>query len=74
MTGELPDFQADDLEPDARTDRGAWPVWELAFTIVLRDDRPDQCTVYPADARSEDLVTEWITADEGGFVDVRAMR
>ncbi len=38
------------------------------------DDAPDECTIYPADATADVLTTTWITALEGSFVRLDAMR
>ena len=46
----------------------------LTAAVVERDDELDECTLYPEDAAEEDLVTEWITAEEGSYVDLDSMR
>lgn len=38
------------------------------------EDGPDELTMYPADIGEYDLVTTWITAREGSFVALSAMR
>lgn len=40
----------------------------LASEIVRVDDRPPQCTIYPADRAGIDTMTTWITATKGSFV------
>jgi hypothetical protein len=42
--------------------------------IESYDDAPDECTIHPADAPADDLTTTWITAREGSFVRLDAMR
>ncbi|UPW01416.1 hypothetical protein M0R88_04765 [Halorussus gelatinilyticus] len=63
---------ADDCAPtdDPPSDRPA----DLRAVVEERDDRPDECTLYPPDADDEALVAEWITAEEGSFVDLDEMR
>lgn len=40
----------------------------LRAIVVEYDDAPDECTVYPAGATGDALVTRWVTAREGSFV------
>ncbi|WP_458207567.1 DUF7511 domain-containing protein [Haladaptatus sp. NG-SE-30] len=47
---------------------------ELIGTVVKYDSRPDEYTVYPRDVDGEALVTHWITAKEGSYVDLESMR
>ena len=42
--------------------------------IETYDDAPDECTIHPADATADALTTTWITAREGSFVRLDAMR
>jgi hypothetical protein len=42
--------------------------------IESYDDAPDECTIHPADAPADALTTTWITAREGSFVRLDAMR
>ena len=42
--------------------------------IVRYDDAPDECTIYPADTEEWDLLTTWISAAEGSYVELAAMR
>ena len=46
----------------------------LTAVVVEREGGPDECTLYPADADDETLVTERITAEEGSYVELDAMR
>lgn len=46
----------------------------LAARIEVHEDRADQCTIFPADADDELLVTRWITAEEGSYVSLATMR
>lgn len=47
---------------------------DLEATVVHHDDGHAECTIYPVDADETELVTTWITADEGAFVSLEAMR
>ncbi|MFB6184548.1 MAG: transcriptional regulator [Haloarculaceae archaeon] len=35
---------------------------------------PVECTIFPSDAAGSELITTWMTAREGSFVDLAAMR
>ncbi|MFC6824079.1 DUF7511 domain-containing protein [Halopelagius fulvigenes] len=48
------------------------PAYEA--TVVSYDDEPDECTIYPADADDDELVTTWISAKSGSFVSLADMR
>ena len=60
VTGPMPD-------PDA-------PESVRVARIESYDDAPDECTIHPADAPADALTTTWITAREGSFVRLDAMR
>ena len=47
---------------------------ELEHTVQHYDDQPTQCTIYPPAAERDHMFTQWISATEGAFVDVDAMR
>ena len=36
-------------------------------------DAPDECTIYPTNATEEELVTTWISAQEGSYVSLAEM-
>ncbi|MFB6120507.1 MAG: hypothetical protein ABEJ68_05255 [Halobacteriaceae archaeon] len=46
----------------------------LESAVAEYPDAPDECTIYPADATDEALMTTWISAEEGSFVDLDEMR
>lgn len=52
----------------------AWPRFELDYTVEPYDDAPDLYTFYPSDASDEEIITQWISADEESLVDVTAVR
>ena len=58
-----------------RPNRGAGDRPPILFGCVERyDDAPDEFTLYPADCEESEVVTTWISAREGSYVDVEAMR
>ena len=48
------------------------PEW--ISVVESHDDAPDECTIYPLGCPDHELVTTWITAQEGSFVDVDDVR
>jgi len=46
----------------------------LRAVVEEHDERPDECTLFPRGADDEALVTEWITAEEGSYVNCDEMR
>lgn len=46
----------------------------LEHVTVEYENAPGACTMYPRDRSDADLTTHWITAEEGSFVDLEAMR
>ncbi|ELZ85720.1 hypothetical protein C453_07893 [Haloferax elongans ATCC BAA-1513] len=57
--------------PGADRDPEATP--RLTARIVVDDGEPE-CTIHPADATSEELLTTWITAVGDSFVELAAMQ
>lgn len=47
---------------------------EYEATVVSYDDEPDECTIYPANATDEEVVTTWISAKSGSYVSLADMR
>ncbi len=48
--------------------------YELRAVFVDGDGGQTECTLYPRHTDADELVTHWITAREGSFVDLRSMR
>lgn len=46
----------------------------IEATIVRYDDQVDRCTLHPADPPAGRQTTEWMTAEEGGYVYVAEWR
>lgn len=51
-----------------------YPWSDLTASVVEYSDEPTECTIYPGDAPPEQLLTTWISAREGSFVDPTEMR
>jgi hypothetical protein len=64
----LPDDLRDECEAAAATPH------PFASVVVPHDDDPDECTVFPIDVPETELMSQWITAEEGSFVPVHEMR
>jgi hypothetical protein len=47
---------------------------EYAAVVVSAADCPGECTIFPLDVSEADLVTTWISAEEGAFVALDEMR
>lgn len=47
---------------------------EYASIVVPTDDQPAECTIFPVDATEDELVTTWISAEDGSFVALCDMR
>lgn len=51
-----------------------FPRGGLVAHVETYDGAPDECTIYPAGLGDDDLMTSWITAEEGSFLPLSAMR
>ncbi|ELZ07497.1 MULTISPECIES: DUF7511 domain-containing protein [Natrialba] len=61
------------VDPDARRqthDTGP----ELDHVRIDNGDSPDECAIFPADAPEEELMSNWIAATQGSFVDLESIR
>ncbi|SFG59584.1 hypothetical protein SAMN04488063_2530 [Halopelagius inordinatus] len=59
--------------PDSRIGGPVSPP-DYEATVVSYDDEPDECTIYPADATEDELVTTWISAKSGSYVSLADAR
>lgn len=50
------------------------PTTALDHVTVENDDAPNECAIFPREASEEELMTNWITAHDGSFVDLESMR
>jgi hypothetical protein len=57
--------------PDRDADVGARP--KLTSRVVTAEDGREECTIHPADATPEELLTVWISAADDSFVDLDEM-
>lgn len=68
------DLSVDDDEHATRALPSPSGDGEFVATVVEYDQVPDECTIHPLDATDEELMTCWITALEGSFVSLPAVR
>lgn len=47
---------------------------ELDHVTVANDDGPDECVLFPQEASDAELMTTWIAAFEGSYVDLESAR
>ncbi|WP_123533329.1 DUF7511 domain-containing protein [Halosimplex salinum] len=69
--GPAPETQTPSIA-DGQPGRSNAPVLELA--LVRYDDRPDRCTIHPADATGVERMSTWISVDRSLVVDGESMR
>ncbi|WP_207586681.1 DUF7511 domain-containing protein [Halomontanus rarus] len=41
--------------------------------VVVNDDGTAECTIFPSSCDDEEIVTNWLTAKRGSFVDLESM-
>lgn len=46
----------------------------LASVVVEYTNEPDECTIFPTNVSREELLTRWISARDGSYVDLEAIR
>ncbi|WP_396611580.1 hypothetical protein ACH9L7_15470 [Haloferax sp. S1W] len=46
---------------------------EYEAIVTPYDDAPDECTIFPAGIPEAELMTTWISAEEGSFVSLGEM-
>ncbi|KAB1194811.1 hypothetical protein GJR96_06970 [Haloferax sp. MBLA0076] len=58
-----------------RQGRNVSPADDLEYTAIVApyDDAPDECTIFPAGLSEDELVTTWISAQEGSYVSLDEM-
>lgn len=52
----------------------SWPTFEIEFVIESPTAGVERCSLYPRDTTNERRLREWITAEEGAYVDVSEIR
>jgi hypothetical protein len=63
---------ATSIDSERRRSNSEAPEW--VSVVEYYDDAPDECTIYPLGCPDHELVTTWITAQEGSFVDADDIR
>ena len=61
-----------DTHPDSAEPTRPTPAIE--HITVENDDEPNECALFPQDASENELLTTWITAQEGSYVDLESTR
>ncbi|MFB6301417.1 MAG: hypothetical protein ABEH78_00935 [Haloferacaceae archaeon] len=73
----MPADRSDDIHPPSdRRPPTAAPAADVGLraTVVRYDASPDRRTVYPAGVADHERLTRWLSADDGAFVDLDAVR
>lgn len=42
--------------------------------VVVHDDGTAECTIFPSSCDDKEIVTNWVTAKRGSFVDLESMQ
>ena len=71
MNERAPDTEADDL-PTRATPADA--PSRLVAEIIVAEEGPAECTIFPPDAADDKCLTTWITAQQGSFMSIETMR
>lgn len=74
MSGEANDDGRTGREVTQRDGEAPGRRLTIEGTVVRYDDRPDECTLHPADPTERECTTAWITAKEGSYVSASAWR
>ena len=68
------------FDTDTQTDRTAAEDLpsrsspDLEHITVENEDAPDECAIFPCDATENELLTTWVTAQEGSYIDLESIR
>ncbi|WP_410766514.1 hypothetical protein [Haloferax sp. DFSO60] len=51
------------------------PADDVEYTAIIApyDDAPDECTIFPAGLSENELLTTWLSAQEGSYVSLAEM-
>ena len=63
---------ADGAQPDDQA--GSAAAGRVLARVESADDGSEACTLFPADADPDELVTTWVTAADDAFVDLTDCR
>lgn len=47
---------------------------ELEHVTIENEHAPDECAIFPREASEDELATNWLIANGGGFVSLESMR
>ena len=47
---------------------------EFEHVVVVNDDEPAECTIFPSECTDDEILTNWVTAQSGSFVTLETMR
>lgn len=50
------------------------PPLGFDYVTIENENAPDECAIFPRSATEEELMTNWIAADEDSVVDLESMR
>jgi hypothetical protein len=53
---------------------GPTRIGDFEAKIVRYDDAPTECTIFPTDVSERERTTTWLTAREGSYCSLDAMR
>ncbi|SDM97284.1 hypothetical protein SAMN04487949_3030 [Halogranum gelatinilyticum] len=67
-TDTIPNESQERVSHETETTLGCY-----AATVVHYEGAPDECTIYPTDVADAELVTTWISAQEGSYVSLAEM-
>ena len=51
------------------------PATDMEYTAIVApyDDAPDECTIFPEGLTEDEVLTTWISAQEGSYVSLDEM-
>ncbi|MCO8265868.1 DUF7511 domain-containing protein [Haloferax prahovense] len=68
------DMDATTTRPAATRRSASADDEEFVAIVAPYDDAPDECTIFPAGLSEDELLTTWLSAQEGGYVSLAEMR
>ncbi|MFB6129515.1 MAG: hypothetical protein ABEJ28_01685 [Salinigranum sp.] len=71
----VPDDWTEFTPPDVLQEaHDQWPTFDLEFAVEADDSGREQCTVFPRETPDEDVLTTWIAAEEGSYMNLWEVR
>ncbi|AKU07990.1 DUF7511 domain-containing protein [Haloferax gibbonsii] len=68
------DTDATTTRPDAPRRSAPADDEEFVAIVASYEDAPDECTIFPAGLAEDELLTTWLSAQEGSYVALAEMR